>query len=91
MRTDAVNPELFDLLYDQAPLALMVNLVVPVLVSIPLAHEAPVSVLLQLVSLRTRRYTAPKAWQLHLEPNRLRSSPKFLNTAEPVPGSPAPR
>ena len=42
----AVHRQLFDLLCDHAPLSLLINLLVPILVSIPLVHEVPVSVLL---------------------------------------------
>lgn len=46
MKIDVIQRQMVNLLCDHAPIALLVNLLVPVLVCIPLAHEVPVSILL---------------------------------------------
>ncbi len=46
MKIGAVHRQLLDLLTDQAPLALLVTLLVPVLASIPLARDVPPLILL---------------------------------------------
>ncbi len=46
MKLGAVHRQLIDLVCDHAPLSLLVNLLIPILVSIPLVHEVPVSLLL---------------------------------------------
>jgi len=45
LKAGADHLQLLDLLYDHAPLSLLVNLLVPVLVSIPLMHEVPLYIL----------------------------------------------
>lgn len=45
LKSGAEQSQLLDLLYDHAPLSLLVNLFVPVLVSIPLTHEVPLHIL----------------------------------------------
>ena len=46
MKLGTVHRQLIDLLCDHAPLSLLINLLIPVVVSIPLVHEVPVSILL---------------------------------------------
>ena len=45
MKIGAVHRQLIDLLTEQAPLALSVTLLVPLLASFPLAREVPVTML----------------------------------------------